>query len=65
VIAEPIDERLAAMPAIPTLLIASRSDLFAHCLPRAAALMPHAQVLEVEDSDAARAAAIEAFLSKL
>ncbi|MBL8698404.1 MAG: alpha/beta fold hydrolase [Alphaproteobacteria bacterium] len=59
----PLPERLAAMPRVPTLLTASKSDLFAHCLPRAAALMPHAKVVEVEDSDAARVAAIEAFLA--
>jgi pimeloyl-ACP methyl ester carboxylesterase len=59
----PMPERLAALPRIPTLLMSAPSDLFAHCLKRAAALMPHAQVLEVEDSDVARAAAIEAFLA--
>ena len=62
VIAEPIDARLAALPRLPTLLMAAKADLFAHCLPRAAALMPHAKAIEIEDSDAARAAAIEAFL---
>ncbi|MBM3525404.1 MAG: alpha/beta hydrolase [Alphaproteobacteria bacterium] len=65
VFSEPLDERLAAMPRVPTLLLSSPSDLFAQCLPRAAALLPHAKVVEVEDSDDARAAAIEAFLVAL
>ncbi len=59
----PLRERLAALTRCPTLLLTAKEDLFAHCLPCAAALMPHASVVEVEDSDAARAAAIEGFLS--
>jgi pimeloyl-ACP methyl ester carboxylesterase len=65
VLAQPIEPALAALAPIPSLLLSSPSDLFAPCLPRAAALMPHAKVVEVEDGAAARAAAIAEFLAAI
>ena len=65
VLAEPVEPGLTALAHVPSLLLSSPSDLFARCLPRAAALMPAARVVEVEDDDAARAAAIEGFLAAI
>lgn len=58
----PVAERLA-QTTHPMLLLSATSDVFAHCLARAAELRPDAKRVEVEDSAAARAAAIEGFLA--
>ncbi len=61
-LAYPVAERLA-QTIHPMLLLSASSDVFAHCVERAAALRPDAKRVEVADSAASRAAAIEGFLS--
>jgi pimeloyl-ACP methyl ester carboxylesterase len=58
----PVRRRLA-LTTQPCLLLAAPADVFARCLPLARAARPDARSMEVEDTAASRASAIEAWLA--